>query len=86
MSDPRTLTIAQYADESGLSDESIRTAIRTGKLRALPIGNGKLRQHYRLTRAAIDEFERGEVVQPPAATTRPTVRPRQKRDDFVTYY
>lgn len=84
MTDRRTISPSEYADEAGVSVESVRAWIHAGKLRAIQVGEGTKRRHFRLTRQAIEDFERGEVVQQSAPVTRR--KPRRKEADFVQYY
>ena len=47
------LSVAEVAEELGVSRETVRVWIRTGELVALSIGKG-----YRISRADLDEFIR----------------------------
>ena len=78
------LTLNDYAAESDLGVDAVRGLVKSGKLRAIQVGNGTQRRHYKLSRRAIDEFERGEIVQPEVKT--PARKKRKTEDDFVKYY
>jgi excisionase family DNA binding protein len=85
MSDaPRLISVADYAAEAGVSVDAVRGWIHSGKLRAVTVGSGSRRRHFRLTRRAIEEFERGEVYQPKPEPARKSKR--QREADFVRYY
>ena len=84
MAKPRTLSLADYAAEVGVSVETVRGWIHTGRLRAIKVGCGVKRRHFRLTAQAIREFERGEIFDTPSPAIR-RAKPKEQ-SDFITYY
>ena len=83
MPDAKLLTPPQVAQRHGCKPETVRSWIRSGRLKALQTSGGK-RPRFRIRPEDLDEFERGIEFMPAAKTERR--RRRKQADDFIRYY
>jgi hypothetical protein len=80
---PRGYTTADLARRFRVSEDRIRTWIKSGELRALNT-SARLcgRPRFIVTPEALAEFERRRGVSPP----KPRRRRRQKRTEFIDFF
>jgi excisionase family DNA binding protein len=76
------LTPPTIAKQLAVKPEKVVAWIRAGKLRAVDLGDGKLRPRFRVPEEALADFLAGRAVQPP---TRPGRRPRATPDYPMIY-
>ena len=81
---PKKLTPKQVAEETGISRSTVLGWIRTGKLKAMYVGLGRIRPRYLVDRQDLARFLEGQAVPAPQQVVRETSRPRPRRK--VTKY
>ncbi|NQT12068.1 MAG: helix-turn-helix domain-containing protein [Planctomycetes bacterium] len=75
-------TIAQVAERLQVDADIVRGWCRSGKLRAINVGRGKLRPRFRIDPADLVAFEANLAVGPPP----PRAKRRRKRDRNITEF
>ena len=75
----RYLSPPEIADQLGVDPAKVIGWIRRGELRAVNVGNGPSRPHYRISPADLAVFEAARAVQPP------TPRLRRRRKDPISW-
>ncbi|QDV11250.1 Helix-turn-helix domain protein [Rosistilla oblonga] len=62
--------VTQAARQLGVSNETVRVAIRAGRLKARCNGSGKIRQHFIIDEADLEEFKAATLYVPEPAAWR----------------
>lgn len=80
-----TLTVRDICNHFGCHEQTVLAWIHSGELKAVNVGvaPGKKKPRWRITQAALEEFEKKRAAVPPAPT--PTRR-RRKSTDAVDFY
>ena len=77
------LTVNQVAKRLQVDAEVVRGWCRSGALRCVNVGRGKLKPRYRVTPEALEEFVRARTIGPPPPKPR---RRRKRQGDVIQFF